>query len=67
MEAKIDLEKYGKSLSTYVITKVIMEDKVFESLIDTPDQAKIFFIIAENLMKTGNEYLELINKKLWKN
>lgn len=37
MEAKINLENYGKSLSTHIITKVITEDKVFESLIDSWD------------------------------
>lgn len=67
MEVKIDLEIYAKKLATTVINTSIMQDRVYESMVDSADQAKVFFLVAEKLMETGNELLALKVEKKWTN
>lgn len=67
MEVKIDLENYAKKLATTVINTSIMQDRVYESIVDPADQAKVFFLVAEKLIETGNELLSLQLQKKWTN
>ena len=65
MDVKIDLVKYAKKLAKIVIDKSIMEDKIFDIIIEDSDKAQIFFLISEKLRETGEEYLSLIKKREW--
>ena len=67
METKIDLVKYAKKLAKIVIDKSIMEDKIFDIIIEDSDKAQIFFLVSEKLRETGEEYLSLIKKRECKN
>lgn len=67
MEVKINLEKYAKKLAGIVIDKTIMMDQIFDVIVSDEDKAKVFFLISEKLRETGEEYLSLIKKRLWKN